>query len=354
MAPEELARRVGLPELLRLGANESAFGPPPAALEAMRAATARTSWYGDPESQELREALAARHGVAVANVSVGAGIDDLLGLVVRGYLAPGEVSVATLGSYPTYSYHVRGYGAREENVPYAAGGRVDLDGLLARARATGARVVYLANPDNPSGAFAGAAEVARFAAALPGDCLLLLDEAYGDFVPAHDLLPHAVDPRIVRLRTFSKAFGLAGARIGYSLAAPDVTRTFDKIRLQYGVNRTAQVGALAALAETAFVSGVVAEVERGRAEYAALARSHGLGSLPSHTNFVCIDLGSRARAEAMVEALLQRGVFIRKPGAPPLDGHVRVTVGTAAQRARFAAAFGDALAALGDDAAAAV
>jgi histidinol-phosphate aminotransferase len=343
VGPEELASRVGRAELVRLGANESAFGPPPAALAAMRAALERTSWYGDPESLELRTALAARHGCGVDNISVGAGIDDLLGLLVRGYLAPGDVSVATVGSYPTYAYHVRGYGAREENEPYAPDGSVRLEALLERARATRAKVVYVANPDNPSGAFAGARDVARFAAELPHTCLLLLDEAYGDFVAADELLPDAIDPRVVRMRTFSKAYGFAGARIAYSISAPEVKATFDKIRLQYGVNRTAQIGALAALRETAFVANVVAEVERGRAEYVALAERLGLRTLPSRTNFVCFDLGSRARAEAMVDALLQRGIFVRKPGAPPLDGHIRVTVGTAEQRAQFAAAFEDAL-----------
>lgn len=344
VAPEELARRVGRGELVRLGANESAFGPPPAALEAMRAAVAQNSWYGDPEAAELREALAARHRCGIENVSVGAGIDDLLGLVVRGYLAPGDVSVATTGSYPTYTYHVRGYAAREENVPYRDDGSIRLEELAARAHATRAKVVYLANPDNPSGAFAGRDAVARFAAALPQDSLLVLDEAYGDFVAPDELLPETIDPRIVRMRTFSKAYGLAGARIAYALSSPEVKATFDKIRLQYGVARTAQIGALAALRETDFVRGVVLEVERGREEYVALAARHGLRTLPSRTNFVCFDLGSRERAEAMVEALLQRGIFVRKPGAPPLDGHIRVTVGNAEQRARFAATLVEALA----------
>jgi histidinol-phosphate aminotransferase len=351
VAPEELARRTGRSSLLRLGANESAFGPPPRALAAMRAELERTSWYGDPESMALREALGARHGCGVDSIVVGSGIDDLLGLAVRAYLAPGEVSVATLGSYPTYVYHVLGYGARLETVPYAANGSVDLRALAAKARETRARQVYLANPDNPSGAFARRAALESFIDELPPTALLVLDEAYADFVVPGDLLPDAFDPRVVRMRTFSKAYGLAGARIAYALAAPEIIATFAKIRLQYGVNRTAQVGALAALGETDFVREVVAEVERGRDDYRALAQAFGLGTLPSHANFVCIDLGSRARAEAAVEALLQRGVFVRKPSAPPLDGHIRVTVGTADERSAFAVAFAEALAALEENAA---
>jgi histidinol-phosphate aminotransferase len=339
VGPEELARRAGVTALLRLGANESSFGPPPGALVAMRDALAQTNWYGDPEAYDLRRALAARHGCAPECVTIGAGIDDLLGLVARAFLAPGDVSVSTLGSYPTYVYHVVGYGGRVEGVPYEADGSVPLHALAERARATDARIVYLANPDNPSGSFAGRAAVSEFLAALPSDIAIVLDEAYGDFARVDELLPRTDDPRVIRLRTFSKAYGLAGARIAYGIAAPQAIAAFDKIRHHFGVNRTAQVGALAALGEEAFVADVVTEVARGRDDYHALARRLGLPSLPSRTNFVCIDLGSRARAEAMVEAMLARGIFIRKPGAPPLDGCIRVTVGTPPERARFAAAF---------------
>jgi len=350
VAPEELARRAGRTSLLRLGANESAFGPPPRALAAMRAELERASWYGDPESFALREALAARHGCGLEEIVVGAGIDDLLGLAVRAFLSPADVAVATFGSYPTYVYHVLGYGARLETVPYTSSGAIDLDGLVARAHATGARQVYLANPDNPSGAFAKRAEIEAFVDALPAGALLVLDEAYADFVAPHELLGGAVDPRIVRMRTFSKAYGLAGARVAYALAASEAIANFGKIRLQYGVSRDGQAGALAALEETEFVAGVVAEVARGREDYRVLAQTLGLATLPSHTNFVCIDAGSRARAEALLEALLQRGVFVRKPAAPPLDGHIRVTVGTPDERSTFAVALAEALATLEENA----
>jgi histidinol-phosphate aminotransferase len=346
VAPEELARTAGRTSLVRLGANESAFGPPPGALAAMRSELAHTSWYGDPESMDLRTALAERHGCGVENITVGAGIDDLLGLAVRGYLAPGDVAVATLGSYPTYAYHVHGYGAQLETVPYRPDGSIDLAALSAAAHRTRARQVYLANPDNPSGSFAALDDVRTFARTLPDGALLVLDEAYGDFVAREDLLPDAIDPRIVRMRTFSKAYGLAGARIGYCVADPAIVATFAKIRLQFGVNRSAQIGALAALREDDFVAAVVAEVARGREEYRALGARLGLATLSSHTNFVCFDLGSRERAEAMVAALLRLGVFVRKPGAAPLDGYIRVTVGTSGERTAFGAALAEALAML--------
>ena len=343
VAPEELARRVGRSELLRLGANESAFGPSPRAIAAMRDAVALTSWYGDPESLELRAALAARHRCAVDEVVVASGIDDLMGLIVRGYCAPGAACVATRGTYPTLFYHLNGFGGRAEFAEPDENGGLVPENIVAAVRRSGAKLVYVANPDNPSGSFAGRATLAALREALPDDVLLFLDEAYADFVAPAELPPDAIDPRTIRTRTFSKAYGMAGARIGYALASADVIATFQKLRLHFGVNRTAQIGALAALGDDAFMRGVIAEVERGRGEYHALAASHGLPSLPSRTNFVCIGIGMKADAEAMVTALLELGVFVRKPWAPPIDGFIRVTVGTVAERAAFAERFAEAL-----------
>jgi histidinol-phosphate aminotransferase len=343
VAPEELARLAGHTSLLRLGANESAFGPPPRALEAMRDALPRISWYGDPESTDLREALAARHRCTPENVVVGAGIDDLLGMAVGAYMSPGDVAVATLGTYPTFAYHVAARAGRMETIAYEYDGSVALASLFARAASARARIVYLANPDNPSGSFIGRATLERALAAVPSDVLFVLDEAYGDFAASTQLLPDEIDPRIVRMRTFSKAYGLAGARIGYALADRTVTATFNKIRIQYNVNRNAQIGALAALEEEPFVAAVVAEVADGREEYAALGHRLGLPTLPSLANFVNFDLGTRERAEAVLAALMRAGVFVRKPGAPPIDRCIRVTVGTGEERAAFATRLAEAL-----------
>jgi histidinol-phosphate aminotransferase len=343
VAPEELARKAGHASLLRLGANESAFGASPAALAAMRRELEHTAWYGDPESAELRAVLAQRYGCGADSIVVTSGIDDLLGLAVRSFVAHDDAALATLGTYPTFAYHVVGYGGRMQTVPYNEDGRVSLAALAGAARELRPKIVYLANPDNPSGTFHGRDAVAAFAAALPAGTLLLLDEAYADFVDARDLAAPAVLPRVLRARTFSKAYGMAGARIGFGIAEPGVVATFQKIRLHYGVNRTAQIGALASLDDAAFVAGVVAEVNRGREEYEALGARLGLRTLHSHTNFVCFDCGTRVRAEALVAELLRRAVFIRKPGAPPLDRFVRVTIGTAEERAAFAAVLEPAL-----------
>jgi histidinol-phosphate aminotransferase len=338
LAPEAIERRSGKKLTLRLGANESAFGPSPLALKAMRAAAAQISYYGDPESYDLRAALAARHSVGMEHIVIGCGVDDLLELIVRTYLEPGQTAVTSLGGYPTFAYHVAGYGGKLERVPYHDDHN-DLAGLAGAANRTAARIVYLANPDNPSGTWVTAEEIGALLEALPVDCLLLLDEAYSDFAPA-EALPaiDASDPRVIRARTFSKAHGMAGARLGYALATSEIIATFDKIRLHFGVNRIAQAGALASLRDTAYLQSVVALVAEGRSEYVALAHEMGVTPLPSATNFVTIDVGGVERAKALVAALAERGVFIRMPGAPPLDRCVRVTVGTPDERDAFAEA----------------
>ncbi len=339
IGPEQLMRETGRSELVRLGANESAFGPSPRAVDAMAAELPRLSWYGDPESYELRTALARKHGCRVEELVVGAGIDDLMGLVVRAFVAPGGAALTTRGSYPTFNYHVTGYGGRLVYADYRADGRLDLDALADVARREKPSVIYLANPDNPGGTFVAKEDMVAFFDALPRDAVFLLDEAYADFVDESDLLPPHIEDRLIRTRTFSKAYGLAGARIGYAITSETNIGTLQKIRLHYGVNRNAQIGALASLEDEAFRRYVVDEVAAARADYYRLASELGLGYIDSFTNFVCIDLGTVDRATRVMHELLQRGVWIRKPGLPPLDRFVRVSAGTPPMRAAFEAAF---------------
>lgn len=309
----------------------------------MQAEIVRTSWYADPESVELRTALAARHACGIENIVIGVGIDDLMSLIVRTFCAPGEVSLATRGSYPTWTYHVIAYGVQLATAEPTPGAAVDVDALLAQAALVKPKVVYVANPDNPSGTFVDASELARLRAGLADDVLLVIDEAYSDFVTPELLPPDRIEPGIIRMRTFSKAYGLAGARLGYALADATHIATFQKIRQHYSVNRTAQIGVLAALGDSAYVKSVIAAVAEGREDYYALGRKLGVRTLPSSTNFVCFEIGTRPQAEAMVATLLEMGVFVRKPYAPPADGYIRVTIGTPDERATFAAVFAEAL-----------
>lgn len=336
VGPEALERRQGRVFQVRIGANESAFGISPLAREAMQQAIEQVSWYNDPENHELREALAQHHGIPMANVAVGAGIDDLLGLLVRACVAPGETVVTSYGAYPTFNYHVDGYGGKLHFVPYQ-NDHNDLQGLSEAVAATGARLVFLANPDNPTGSWHSAQDIQTFVDGLTGGCLLILDEAYSEFAPS-EAIPRfdPDDTRLIRMRTFSKAHGMAGARVGYAIAAREVVTTFDKVRLHFGVNRIAQAGALASLKDQAFIQRVVQAVIEGRQDYDALAREVGLSTLPSGTNFVSFDAGDAKRAQNILDTLIERGVFVRKSGVPPLDRCVRVTVGTPAERQAFA------------------
>lgn len=327
VAPEALEAQLGVRFRLRLGANESAFGPSPKAVAAMR--EPNPAYYGDPQATALRSALAQSEGVEIENVAVAGGIDELLSLFCRAFLNPGDIAVTTLGSYPTFEFGARGAGARIERVPYQDD-RPDLEGLLAAVRREGAKLVYLANPDNPSGALLSRADIEAFRAALPAECLFLLDEAYADFVPL-DRRPVFTpdDPGLVRLRTFSKAHGLAGLRVGFALAAPENVAALDKIRMHFGLNAVGQAATLASLEDPEHLAWVVAETAKGKERLASLASECGLHSLPSSTNFVALDGGTRERAERLLDALLHRGVFVRKPGQPPLDRCIRVSVGRA-------------------------
>ena len=336
VAPEALERAQSTRLKLRLGANESAFGVSPTALDAMREAVGQTGWYGDPESHDLRLALSRELRVSIDNVLIGNGIDGLLGYVVRAFVEPVVSVVTSLGTYPTFSYHVTAYGGTIHAVPYRDD-RPDLAGLFEMVVRTKARLVYLANPDNPSGSWLSAIEVGQFVSDLPSDCMLVLDEAYHEFAPAGSVLPlDAQSSRVIRLRTFSKAHGMAGARIGYAIAASDVISTFGTFRNQFEVSRVSQAGALASISDSSFVSGVILAVEEGRRDYEQLAESIGCPFIPSATNFVCIDVGGADRARAIVATLLGRGVFIRMPGAPPLNRCIRVTVGAPLERTEFA------------------
>ena len=346
--PETLERRQGHPFRARLGANESLFGPSPKAIQAMQAAATEAWKYGDPENHALSHALATRHRVAPENLAIGPGIDGLLGLICRLTLAPGTPVVTSLGAYPTFNFHVAGNGGALTRVPYR-GNFEDPDALLTAARQTGARLFYLANPDNPMGSHHSAAVIEDLIANLPAETLLLLDEAYADLAPPGTIPEVAADhPQVIRLRTFSKGYGLAGARVGYAITNPDLALAFDKVRDHFGMTRISQAGALAALADQSWLAEVQAKVVTARARISQIAMANGLTPLPSATNFVTIDCGRDGdHARALLTQITARGVFIRMPGVAPLDRCIRVSLGDAAALDVFEEVLPEALLAVG-------
>jgi histidinol-phosphate aminotransferase len=346
VGPEALERQTGVTFQARLGANENGFGPSPKSVAAMQAAAADNWMYGDPENHDLRQALAHHHDVPPAAVMVGEGIDGLLGLTVRLLVEVGETVVTTDGAYPTFNAHVTSHGGRLVKVPMSQD-HEDLAALVATAREQKARLLYVSNPNNPMGTFWSGQAIENLIASLPDDLGLLLDEAYCDTAPQGTVPPlDPNNPQVLRFRTFSKAYGLAGARIGYVIAHHDLIAAFDKVRNHYGINRVGQIGALAALKDQDYLRDVVARLARSRQQLFNIANAHGFPALPSGANFVAIDCGEGAQKSAFIlEHCLKAGVFIRRPSVAPLDRCIRVSCGDDNENALFAAALGDAVAA---------
>lgn len=344
VGPETQERTMGHAFTARLGANESLFGPSPRAIAAMEQA-ARGSGCMAIENHDLRQALAAHHGVTPAHIVVGEGIDGLLGYLVRLLVGPGDAVVTSDGAYPTFNFHVTGFGGLLHKVPYR-GNQEDPDALLARAAEVGAKLIYLANPDNPMGSHHPGAVIAAMVDKLPPGTLLVLDEAYIDLAPAGTAAEIAADdPRVIRFRTFSKGYGMAGLRVGYAIAAPGLISAFNKVRNHFGMGRIAQAGALAALADQGWLDQVRNQVAEARATLARIAADNGLTALPSATNFVTIDCGRDGDfARAVLRDLVARGIFARMPFVAPHDRCIRVSCGDAAALAAFAAALPPALA----------
>lgn len=336
VGPKELERRRGRPYKVRLGANECLFGISPAALRVMAEHGHELALYSDPTHTELRNALAAAWGRSHADIVVAEGIEGLLGLFVRAFIDPGDVAVTSRGGYPSFDFYVYGCAGRLVQVPYLSSGANDLEGLADTARCHHAKLVYLANPDNPTGGLLPPSQIRTLIERLPGECVLLLDEAYVEFATANILPSEASWPNLVRLRTFSKLYGLAGARVGYALADPEMVEALDRIRQHFAVSKLSQEMALAALEDHEFVAMVLANTAEGREHYYEIAKCAGLVALPSEANFVTFDFGDSVRAKAVADWFEQRDVFVRRPPEPPLDRLIRITIGPPDMRAYLA------------------
>ena len=344
VGPETQERARLRPFAARLGANESVFGPSPSAIAAMEKA-ARDVWmYGDPENHDLREALAEYHGVSPENIVIGEGIDGLLGYLVRLLVGPGDPVVTSDGAYPTFNFHVAGFGGALHKAPYK-GDHEDPEALIAKAEETRAKVIYFANPDNPMGSGHDAGTIQSMIEAVPDGTLLTLDEAYLELAPegtAPKIDP--LDRRVVRFRTFSKGYGMAGARVGYAIAHRDLVAAFNKVRNHFGMCRISQAGALAALGDQAYLTAVQKRVSAARDELARIARLNGLVPLPSATNFITMDCGANGDfARKVLSELVARDIFVRMPFVAPHDRCIRVSAGRPQDLALFAVALPEAL-----------
>ena len=330
VGPETYERQSGRAYRARLGANESAFGPSPKVIEAMRAAAPETWKYADPTNYELKAAISAHIGLPVDHIGIGEGIDGLQHLICRLYLSSADSALNSLGGYPAFNDHVDGCGAQLLTVPFGSGYREDLGALLDCVRRERPRIVYVCNPDNPMGTWWSAADVIAFIDAVPEDVMIVLDEAYAEYAPDDANLPVTfVRPNLFRTRTFSKAYGLAGIRCAYAISSPEVIGYLDRIRNHYGVNRQALVAGVAAIGDQDWLQHVVARNAAARERIYRIAQQNGLRSVESATNFVEVDCGRDGDyAKRVLEIMRDRGVFLRKPSTPGLDHFIRVSTGT--------------------------
>ena len=328
VGPETQERFRSSKFLARLGANENVFGPSPFAIKAMQQESKNLWMYGDPENHDLKEALAAHHQINKNEIIIGEGIDGLLGYLARMLIKPGDNVVTSNGAYPTFNFHVSGYGGVLHKVPYK-NDMEDPDALINKAVEVGAKLIYLANPDNPMGTCHSKTVITKLINSVPDGCLLILDEAYIEFADK-DVAPK-LDPsssKVIRMRTFSKGYGLAGARIGYGIGHQELIKGFDKIRNHFGVSRISQIGALHALLDQDHLDKTILLVKESRDKIAKIAIKNGLKPIPSSANFVCIDCNSDGDfARKLLGQLIDNGIFVRMPFVMPQDRAIRISCG---------------------------
>ncbi|AKM10900.1 histidinol-phosphate transaminase [Croceicoccus naphthovorans] len=321
--------------VIKLSANENPLGTSALALSARRDA-GRPCDYPNPDSTDLRAALANAHGLDAARIVCGTGSDELLNLAAQGFAGPGDEVIYVRYGFAVYDIAARRCGATPVVAPDKDYG-TDVDALLACVTDR-TRVVFVANPNNPTGSYIPASELARLHAGLPSDVLLVVDQAYGEYLTAEEddggFALAAAHDNVLVTRTFSKIFGLAGDRIGWATGAPHLIDILNRIRGPFNVGLVGQAGAVAALRDTDFVRSSREHNSAERTRFVAAMESlgnHGIRPLPSKANFVLVLFEGALQAETVFGALLEAGYAVRHLPGQGLPHGLRITIGTAAQ-----------------------
>ncbi len=341
---EEVQRELGLDRVVKLASNEGPFPPFPAALEAIERVLRDLNRYPDGGVYALRSALAERHGVALEEVVVGAGADAVIDLLSQATLDPGDEIVCGWPSFPSYVLDAAKLGAVSKKVPLRAN-TYDLDALLA-AIGPRTKLVYVCHPNNPTGTGNGRAELLRFLEEVPEHVLVVLDQAYFEYIDDPDYADGIEEHfqsgrRLVVLRTFSKIYGLAGLRVGYGVAPADVVAATSKVRRAFDVTATAQAAALASIGDDAELARRRAANAVGRAQLETVLRGNGLEPAgPALGNFLYVEVGD---GRAVFDELLRQGVIVRPLAGFGAPEAIRVSVGTPEENAIFAEALGHVL-----------
>jgi len=335
---EEVQRELGLTDVIKLASNENPLGPSPRALEALAAAAGGVALYPEGSAPVLRRAVAQATGMPEDTLVFGNGSDEVLHLLALTFLQPGDETVQGDPSFAMYEIYATQCDAVPVLVPLKNFTH-DLD-AMADAVTDKTRLVFVANPNNPTGTFVRRDAVVRFLDRIPPRVLVVFDEAYDEYVSdpdKPDLRPLVLEGRnVVILHTFSKAYGLAGLRVGYGIMRPELAALLNRVRSPFNVSLPAQAAAAAALGDTEHVARTVALNAEGRRYFYGEFERLGLAYVPSEGNFVLVDVGRDARA--VFEALQHKGVIVRSAHGMGLPRHIRVTTGTMPQNQRFIAA----------------
>jgi len=332
----ELARELGLPEqsIVKLASNENPRGASPKAIAAMRIAIGETGRYPDGNGFALKNALSTRYGLTPDRIVLGNGSNDVLEMAARAFLAPGTSAVFSEHAFAVYPLATQATGATGIVVPACDFGH-DLE-AMSKAIRSDTRIVFVANPNNPTGTWLPPKAIRGFLEKIPGDVLVVLDEAYNEYLDPElrgDALRCSEEfSNLVVSRTFSKAYGLAGLRVGYGFSHPQVADLMNRVRQPFNVSDIAQAAAVAALFDDEFVEQSMLLNKQGRQTLTEGFLQLGLQWIPSHGNFVCVKVG---RGTEIFQRLLKRGVIVRPIASYGMPEYLRVTIGTESENARF-------------------
>jgi histidinol-phosphate aminotransferase len=339
----ELERELGITGIVKLASNENPLGASPNAVAAMHEAIKTIALYPDGNGFDLKDALTKRYGVAHANLVLGNGSNDLLELASRAFLAPGDVAVYSAHAFAVYALATQAVGAKGVTVPAKDFGH-DLEAMLKAAVQHKAKMVFIANPNNPTGTYLTAAALEGFLSTLPANILVVLDEAYNEYLPPaqrYDSVSWLKKyPNLIISRTFSKAYGLAGLRVGYAIAHEQVTDMMNRVRQPFNVNSIAQAAAVAALHDMDFVQQTYELNQRGMQQITAGLTKLGLSYIPSYGNFISFRIGG---ATAMYRRLLELGVIVRPVANYDMPDYLRVSIGLEAENDKFLTALAQAI-----------
>lgn len=342
----EVAREFGLDEarIVKLASNENPLGMPDSARRAIERASAELGRYPDSNGFELKAALAARYRVPERWITLGNGSNDILELAAHAFVERGQTVIYSEYAFAVYALAAQGVGARAVVTPARDYGH-DLDAMAAVIDAQ-TRLIYVANPNNPTGTFIDGPKLERFIAGVPAHVVVVLDEAYTEYLSAqqrYDSIEWVRRyPNLLVSRTFSKAYGLAGLRVGFAVAQDEPTELLNRLRQPFNVNSLAQAAAVAALSDEAFLHRSAELNARGYVQLTAAFDELGLDYVPSSGNFVLVRAADDAEGGARVNhALLTRGVIVRPVGGYGLPQWLRVTIGLPEENAAFIAALGD-------------